>query len=346
MEEPCPQHGQWFKHLFYGAEAAFRDGFADIGFDVRSTVLAIALNLGRVGTSSLVRKDTEMTRAIGMIGLVDPYYNFPHMARIYCVNKTSPYWTDYAFSQNERNEQASYYAEPDRSEQANVFELKYPNICFVVSVDKLNAIQFFYPMVSMLKRDRYPCYSEKPTQKGRRNTCPEGQTSQKSSTMIGCECPADKASPDCNRQSLYTSYYYDTNFQNAITSSADLNWKSSKDRIKTDSAIMLGIAMQKDMLRWKYPGGVENFPKHGKVNNDYDVTAMQRFDPIVATTVSVWNNPTRAKLDPSRNAILALAAAWENLARLVEKSLSETNMKSRPTLSAIVLRSYGSIGAG
>lgn len=340
VEEPCPQHGKWFQHLFYGADAAFRDGFADVGFDVRSTALAIALNLGRVGTASLVRKDTEMTRTIGMIGLVDPYYAFPHMARIYCVDKSSKFWGNYAFSKDEKEEQANYFNETVQT-QLKVSKSEYPNICFVVSVNKGNAIQFFYPMVSMLKPDRDKCWNEKPKD-GQKSACKEGIPPRRSNTMLGCTCPADKTNIDCNRQSLYTSYFYDTNFQTAIQpSSPGAKWSSTKDRIQTDSAIMLGIAMQKEMVRSKYP----NYPDRGKVNNDYDVWAMQQFVPVVAKTVTVWNNPTLAKSDPKQIAILELAESWKNLILNVQKVLGGT-IKTKPALSAIVFRSYGSIGGG
>jgi hypothetical protein len=61
VQEPCPLHGNWFTNVFFGAESEYRNGFAETGFDVRSAMVAIAMNIGRVGTDSLVWKRTSVT---------------------------------------------------------------------------------------------------------------------------------------------------------------------------------------------------------------------------------------------------------------------------------------------
>lgn len=330
VEEPCPQHGQWFKNVFFGAESQYRDSYADIGFDVRSTFLAIAINLGRVGTESLVRKDTEITRAFGMVGLVDPYYTFPHMARVYCLNKSSSNWADYGFSQEEISEQVSYFNWDWRKKAHEYTPLKFPNICFVVSVAKGNSINFFYPMVSMLKRQREEkcvgsCYS-------------------------GCTCPQDRLHVDCNRQSLYASYFYDSNFPLALPNRfSNVSWVPSPQRTKNDDAIKLGIAIQKEMMKWKKKEYYEK--KNIDSSNDYDVKAMQLFDNVVSATLGVYSNPAkaRANINSPAGPLKTLAKSWDILLGKVKEHLpSNAQLKSGrlPSVSAIVFRSYGSFGYG
>jgi len=336
VTEPCPKHGKWFKHLFIGGDSEFRNGKADIGFDVRSTLLAISLNLGLVGTETLVSKVTEMTRSCGVIGLVDPYYSFPHMSRIYCINKTSDQWKS-QFSEDERMEQQLNFDPVYRTLNPTFKANKYPNICFLTAASKGNIVQFFYPIISMLKWDRNPCWSEKPPQ-GKTSACPENTPFRYSPLMKDCECPQDRKNQDCNRQSLFTSHFYDTNFPMFMSNST--GYIPTPDRIRDDKAVKLGIAVQKRMVQWK-----------DSSDKNYDLKALKLFDDIIAATVSVFNNPAAADIpfDSTKNPQLtpnnALLQSWQKLfSEVYLNELASAPPGKLAPISAIVFRSVATIG--
>lgn len=143
VQEPCPLHGNWFSNIFFGAESEYRNGFAEIGFDVRSAMVAIAMNIGRVGADCLVWKKTALTEALGMIGLVNPFYEFPHFQRIYCVNKSSSIWSNYNFSSDEKQEQDRQFNKTYKISDPTFRPDKYPNICFLTPKTKSGLIKFY-----------------------------------------------------------------------------------------------------------------------------------------------------------------------------------------------------------
>ena len=278
--EPCPNHGLWAKNLYWGAESQYRTGSAEISFDVRATMLAVALNLGRVSTGQLVEKRSTLSEALGLIGYVDPYYTFPPMARIYCVDKSSQMWNWAEFSQDEKDEQQKVL---NSAPGPGVPPLKmmYPNICFVVNSIKGGIIQMFYPMISSLKSDRDDCWNYKP---GDPKACKADIPSTNSPLLVGCECSdADRISVDCNRQSLYLGYFYDTNFPPSQTnSSSAISALTAPSRIKNDRAVKMGINVQK-----KIAAVVR---ANGKNVEDYDIAVIDSFEDVFSTTMSVFKN--------------------------------------------------------
>jgi hypothetical protein len=335
VQEPCPVHGNWFRNIFIGADAEYRSGSAEIGFDIRSAMTAIALNLGRINLDALIKKMSKFTVSLGLIGFVDPYYAFPPFQRIYCVDKSSPMWNHYNFSPEEKREQI-------RSMDANyrvmnpTFKPASPNICLLTPATKSTQIKFYYPMTTSLKWDRDDCWS---TERG----CQTGTPSTRSPNMFGCTCPADTKNIDCNRDSFVTSFYYDTNFPASLMRGTA--WNSTKTRLPNDNAFKLGIAVQRLMT--------QKWMRDAKIGEAYDLKAMALFDDVVAATLSVYNNPAAANTtspannpssstSPQMTSLSKLTAAWSQLLSNVP---NRTHGPLAP-LSAIVFRSTGVYGQG
>lgn len=145
--EPCPRHGSWAQTVINPAMYSdYRYGYGTIEFDVRSALLAIALNLNLIGTASLTQVRSVVSDKLGLVGFLDPYYSYPPMARFYCIDKTSDVWSS-SFSEEEREDQKNSFAASDSDSSVRY---KYPNICFLVSTTKTATIMLYYPMFSML----------------------------------------------------------------------------------------------------------------------------------------------------------------------------------------------------
>ena len=194
-------------------------------------------------------------------------------------------------------------------------------------------------MVSMLKWDKNSCWSKSPP-KDKSSPCPAGTPKRNSPIMMGCKCPRDKDNIDCNRHSIFTSFFYDTNVP--LSQSRSTSWEDAIKRAKRDNAIKLGIAVQKKMIEWK---------KDSKIGNEYDVKAMSLFDDVVATTITEFNNMAAVNVrfnanqpdsPNAKNPRSSLRAAWQTLLRLVP------NLTPGPLapVSAIVFRSYAVYGLG
>lgn len=374
VQEPCPLHGNWFSNVFFGAEAEYRDGYAEIGFDVRSAMVAISMNIGRMGPDTLVSKQTALTQALGLIALVDPFYTFPYFQRIYCVNKSAPIWSDYKFSKDEKLEQDRQFNATYGIKSPIYRPQEYPNICFLTPKTKSGLIKFYCelycmlisspllcrppnpyynllsssptdPMISILKWDKDECFNRQPRNASKTSDCPVGTVFPSSPIMTGCKCPRDKSDVDCNRHSIFTSFFYDTNIP--MSTFRGTSWVDATKRIVRDNAIKLGIAVQKKMIEWK---------KDAKIGNEYDVEAMELFDGVVASTVSEFNNMAAVDIEfdapqpDSSNAKTtprsSLRRAWNKLLAVIE----ETGFKITPgplaPVSAIVFRSVAAYGYG
>jgi len=192
-------------------------------------------------------------------------------------------------------------------------------------------------MISMLKWNKDECLNRKAS---------DCTLFPSSPIMTGCKCPRDKSDVDCNRQSIFTSFFYDTNIPLSIVRGT--SWVDAKKRIVRDNAIKLGIAVQKKMIKWKNDDII-------KKTNEYDVKAMELFDEVVATTVSEFNNMAAVDINfsgtqpDSPNAKTprsSLSAAWNNLLAVIQ----ETGFKITPgplaPVSAIVFRSLAAYGYG
>ena len=199
-------------------------------------------------------------------------------------------------------------------------------------------------MISMLKWDKDKCWNQKPQNASKTSNCPDGTISISSPIMTGCKCPRDKSDVDCNRHSIFTSFFYDTNIPVSIRRGT--SWVDATKRIVRDNAIKLGIAVQKKMIKWK---------NDTKIGNEYDVMAMELFDEVVATTVSEFNNiaavdinfnATQPDSPNAKTPRSSLRAAWEKLLGIIQ----ETGFKITPgplaPVSAIVFRSVAVYGYG
>jgi len=107
-------------------------GYVDYGFDVRVISLVMGLNSGAVTTAGLTQVDNEMSRSLGLIGYIDPYYSSPPMpSPIYCVDKTAT--------------QAVYGISLTPQQMAG------PEICFIVTALRYSNLIFFYPVVKQVR---------------------------------------------------------------------------------------------------------------------------------------------------------------------------------------------------
>lgn len=200
-------------------------------------------------------------------------------------------------------------------------------------------------MISTLKWDRNSCWNKKPPD-GQITACPPGTRFINSPVMMGCKCPRDKIDADCNRHSLFTSFFYDTNIPVSVPRGSD--WVDATKRIVLDNAIKLGIAVQKKMKEWKKDSD-------SKRANDYDVRAMELFDDVVATTITEFNNMAAVNVNFNvsrpdyRNAKTprsSLRDAWKKLLDIVQQTGGSLTPGPLAPVSAIVFRSYAAYGYG
>ena len=315
ITETCPNHGTWVRNVFLPADGEFRNGVGSVDFDVRGVMLAAALNLNLVSTSSVMLRSSSVLEKIGFISLVDPYYHFPPMQRIYCINKSSEVWQK-RFPLKEQKDQENVFRHPTS-------KYEYPNVCYVVSTRKTRGLQMFYPVLSQLKTDRLPCYS---TPAG----CPKDAITPEFS-MRTCECPNDATDTDCNRLTVFLGLIYDTN----IMDSANKKLTNRAQSIIHDNAVGLGIDMQQRMLDWK-----KKLPPGSEDNTDLDF--MKYFAKIFEATMLAVRNPDGAHLPrkDAYNSTKKLGSANEQL----RKAWTQLGDRGKG-LSAIIFRSIGVAGA-
>lgn len=178
MVQPCPEQGNWTdrsgKNRFTNAVAQFADLRGELGFDVRSTLLAVSLNLQVVNVSSLQESSSELLRNLGLMGYVDAT-TMPPMSPVYCLEKERAL------------DLYGIFLTPAQMDG--------PPICMLADSFRTNTIFFFYPSLFQLKSDANTMYPWNFTQK----------------TL--CKCPDDALNEECNgEQSFYFTYFYDMNF--------------------------------------------------------------------------------------------------------------------------------------
>ena len=193
---PCPGqiNSKSLKALFAGPQTNV--GYVDIPFDVRMSTLVIGLNSGTLTLDGLMRVENKVSRTLGLIGYMDPFYTNPPMPRpIYCLDK-------------------------DRVKKVYGITLSPaqfagPEICFLVSSLQNTRQIFFYPMVMQMhwsepksfpksKTYRIPIYYLK----GGNNFFP---------LQSRCKCPEDRLDKACNANYFFWGMYYDTAFNNTQT---------------------------------------------------------------------------------------------------------------------------------
>lgn len=310
-EEPCPHHGKWATTQFLQAVAEYRGGIGFLDFDVRSTLFAIAMNLNLISMDVVDPKTSPFLESVGLLSLHDSWYTFPPMTRIYCINKSSPSWSG-RFSDEEMNEQYSFFKTLKKNlGSMNGQLMNYPPMCFLVSARKNDALQLFYPIISQLKTTRPQCVNTKAG-------CPPG-TPKLPFGMSQCQCtinPAtginDAKNIDCNRQSIFLGYIYDTNIRGSENGVQSV--------LQNDAMIAFAIDKQRELiaLRRAYP-------------DDYEMKWADQFSPIFETTMQVVKNPDYANrsVNGAPSSAQALRRAWDNLGR------------TSKSLSAVVFRSLG-----
>jgi len=198
-----------------------------------------------------------------------------------------------------------------------------------VTVTKTAAIQLFYPMISSLKLDRLPCWNDI---KG----CPPNTALKKSQFMKACKCPQDIKDVDCNRQSLYVGYFYDTSFPNA----ADAKKSQASVRLDSDRAVKMGINVQREMA--KKIDGARVSKSLGTL--EYDQDTLDTFADVFAKTIALVNNPSGRDLlqkDGEKQARPGqeMRNSFRNLTRTyVDNSIAP--------VSAVIFRSIAITGYG
>jgi hypothetical protein len=70
------------------SNANARDGLLKVKFDVRTTAVAVALNLGIISTDILLRIDSRALAYNKVIAYIDPWYS-PPMEPVYCLDKVA-----------------------------------------------------------------------------------------------------------------------------------------------------------------------------------------------------------------------------------------------------------------
>jgi len=90
--EPCPKQGNFSESGFLNLGwMNDRSGFFDLSFDVRSAVIAVALNLNLLNASTLVKTTTQASADFHSYLYIDPDYS-PPMSPIICLDKVDKYW--------------------------------------------------------------------------------------------------------------------------------------------------------------------------------------------------------------------------------------------------------------
>lgn len=314
-EEPCKDHGRFANSYFPQSVAEFRSGEGSLGFDVRSTILAIALNLNLVGFDTVSTKTSQYLRDLGLIAIQDTFYTFPPMARVYCLNKSAEIWSG-KFSRPEMEEQEHFVR---RETNTQGIKMVYPSICFVVSTRKNHVIQLFYPIISQFKTDRAPC-TDVPA------GCPKG-TPTKPFKLLQCSCgidpitgqKRDARNTDCNRQSIYFGYLY--NVSNADLVGSKGVHLGTVEPLERDSAVAFAIEKQRQIYR------LQTEQKRA----DYDMVFMDQFSSIFENTIAVLKNVDFAdkSVGGKPSSAQLLADAWDSLGI------------SRKNISAVIFRSIG-----
>lgn len=178
--ETCPKQGNWTNLAFNpnsGGSTTSAEGV--LSFDVRSTFLAMGLNMGTVSIDNLQMQSNPYLGNLGLFAVYDNYYH-PPMASIICVNATHP-------------KHASSFAGSQTPSDRFPFP---PQVCFLTNSVKNNVVQLFYPMATMLKTVR-----------------DARQKSVSPFRMQQCVCPRDKYEQDCNKQSFFFGYFYATDIR-------------------------------------------------------------------------------------------------------------------------------------
>lgn len=134
--QPCPRQGLWVTPDILQISptiAQFRNGYMEFGFDVRSAILAVALNLGVTSPDKFVRVNDHFSRSIGLVALYDPWYKTPPMMPVYCLDK---------------NKMMTLYG-LQLDDQA----MRGPQICLLASSFGTRTLFYFYPMLFQFFND-------------------------------------------------------------------------------------------------------------------------------------------------------------------------------------------------
>lgn len=191
----CAAQGSWThgSNLVFNSNSQSRRGYAELGFDVRMTNLAMSLNAGVTTVAGLVRLDNAVTRAWGLIGYTDPYYKNPPLPYpLYCLDKARA---------------GEIYNIPLTAEQ-----LSGPEICFIVSSFRYSRLSFFYPIATQVQVLRSPAGGVEPEinywmlQNGDYFTI-----------FAPCRCPRDALNQRCNQGYYFSGFYYDLQFNKTNT---------------------------------------------------------------------------------------------------------------------------------
>ena len=124
--EPCPNQGSFVDSGFLLPQTWMdeRTGFFDLSFDVRSVVLALALNLNLLNASTLVKSTTKASLSFHSYLYIEIGIS-PPMNPIICLNKVDPFW------------------------KLNQEQINGPEICFIYQGVDQN-LWFAYPMMISL----------------------------------------------------------------------------------------------------------------------------------------------------------------------------------------------------
>lgn len=132
--EPCLSQGRFVNYAFQPWRSQYDNGNAPIGFDIRTTLIVMALNSGRSDFIGLTKFSNDFLDSIGLFGATDAWYTNPPLQRLYCIDKKSPIWKLPPYSITEE-------------------QILGPPICFLSATIKSSVITPYYPVGMQIKRN-------------------------------------------------------------------------------------------------------------------------------------------------------------------------------------------------
>ena len=191
LRQPCPGQGAWVTGNSGGLSpilSQFSVGSALFSFDIRSTMVALSVNLGIAQLESFQQVRSPMADSYGLVGYVDGQFT-PAMDPVYCLDKDKVL-DIYGIRLSQR-------------------QLNGPPVCFLVDSFRSRNLRFFYPWMNQLFYDKNrPLYP--------------GGFSQRFSQQ-SCTCPICARDPVCNFVERYfVAYFYDVAFNATETVSLAL----------------------------------------------------------------------------------------------------------------------------
>lgn len=183
--QPCPGQGNWIDRVvnnnnrFSNNLAQFAIQHGELAFDVRTTLLAISLNLNLTSPGALQEVTSTFMEEIGLVGYIEPSL-LPPMSPVYCLKKESA---------------AAVYGISLTQQQFDG-----PPICMVADSFRTATVFYFYPHIVQLKPDNKTMWPWLFTR------------------ATPCKCPDDEANQECNGVQKFTfSFFYDMNFSRDAT---------------------------------------------------------------------------------------------------------------------------------